>query len=125
MARDSRTRKEWWLLRGTIVVNILLGGMFVWLFNLTFGQPDAPDVPFEVVSIELPTATETPELETVTPTAIFTPSATFTPILPTPLPTLTLAPTRREFSEPTKPPYIFPTPIQIAPVPRVTATRAR
>lgn len=125
--QNSQARKEWALLVGTILANIALCSVLVLLFNLMFDQPSEP----EVAPVEDATATETPtvtetilRVETATPTIAMTPLATFTVMLP-PLPTS--EPTRREVFEPTKPPYVFPTPIYIPPVPRErpTPTRAR
>ena len=126
VAQDIQARKGWMILSGAIAANIILCGILVWLFNLTFDQPSELEVTptDEFTATHAPTATVFWQ-ETMTPTATLLPAATDTPPLPTPLPTLTPVPTRREIFEPTKPPYIFPTPIHIPPVPRASPTLPR
>lgn len=123
---QTRARKEWGVLWGALLANLVLGGVFIWLFDLTFNQVDAPAAVMLEEPTMMPTATAAIfPTETATATGTPLPTATATLPLPTPLPTLTLAPTRRGIYEPTKPPYIFPTPIHIPPYPRPTTPRAR
>jgi hypothetical protein len=130
VVQNSQARKEWMLLIGAVVANIVLCSVLVWLFNVMIEAPGESAIFSTEVAIatDTPTATETARpLETTTPTMTPTPAATFTEALPSPLPTLTPEPTRREIFERTRAPYVFPTPIYIPAVPptRPTPTRAR
>jgi hypothetical protein len=130
--QNSQARKEWTILIGAIVANMVLCSVLVWLFTVASAPPDELQVSSTegVAATDPPMATETAyPVESATPTLTPTPSATFTEALPSPLPTFTPEPTRREIFERTRAPYVFPTPIHIPPVPPArpmpTATRAR
>jgi hypothetical protein len=133
--RDLHPKQAWSLLILAVLVNLILFGVLVSLFGLTSGPSEEPDASMTVeedLDVEDP-----PFIETNTPTGTPTPTIEVveTPIpspaiaVPSPLP----SPTRRGYVEPTRPPYVFPTPIQIAPLPRdrstptpaVTLTRPR
>lgn len=128
--RDSQSRREWTLLIAAILANVLLCIVLVTLFGWAVNQAPEPEVTVEELEEEAlptaePTRTETQAShETTTPTIPPAPTPTAVPTL-APMPTP--EPTRRQFSEPTKPPYVFPTPIHIPPVPRASPapTRAR
>jgi hypothetical protein len=117
------------LLIVAILANVVLVFVCLSLFNVIVNPSSEPDMAQEgnVVATEEPTAIET-IIRAETPTPMMPATLTATPtLLPTPLATLTPEPTRREFLEPTKPPYVFPTPIYIPTTPRErpTPTRAR
>jgi len=44
VAQDIQARKGWMILSGAIAANIVLCGVLVWLFNLTFDQPSELEV---------------------------------------------------------------------------------
>jgi len=122
---DTRAHQEWWLLWGLVVLNIVLLVMCIGLWSAFLSQstqPDVLDAPAEEATpTETPTSTETsPPTDTPTPTPMPSPTFTWTPAPPP-------SPTRRPILEPTKRPYVFPTPIYIPPTPRAqpTPTRAR
>jgi hypothetical protein len=128
--RDSQSRQAWSLLIVAILANLILCIALVSLFGWAVNQSSEPDA--TIMDDDTPvmadaTATETvvpSETPTLSPTAPGTPPPTWVVTL---APTLTPEPTRREILEPTKPPYIFPTPIFIPPTPRErpTPTRSR
>lgn len=124
--RAALTRQEQRVLLGLLSLNLLwccaLGG-------LVYSSVIPPAQSGEDSWLETPTLVEATldretvlETETPAPTLTIVPSVILTPT-PIPMP----SPTRREIVEPTKPPYVFPTPIYILPTPRAqpTPTRAR
>jgi len=122
------TRREQRLLLGLLALNLMwccaLGGL-VYLTTISSAQPDedflveTPTLIEEKATLDSETVLET---ETTIPTPTIVPSVILTPT-PIPMP----SPTRREIVEPTKLPYVFPTPVYIPPMPRAqpTPTRAR
>jgi hypothetical protein len=128
--RDLNSRQVWTLLIGAILANLILCIVLVFLYDWAINQASEPDVApkdddppvfVEATVTETMTLREMPAPAT---TAKDTPSPTL--VIPVVLPP-TPEPTRREILEPTKPPYVFPTPIYIPPVPRErpTPTRAK
>jgi cytoskeletal protein RodZ len=125
---NSQVRGERFLLIVAILANVVLVIVFVFLFGLIVNQPSEPDAAAtadDLSATEEPTSTETAvrgELSTIVIPSTLTPPPTLTLA-----PTSTPEPTRREILEPTKPPYVFPTPIYIPPTPRerFTPTRGR
>jgi cytoskeletal protein RodZ len=125
---NSQVRGERFLLIAAILANVVLVVVFVFLFGLIVIQPSEPDTAAtadDVPATEEPTSTKTAahgELSTIA-----MPSPLTLPPTLTLAPTSTPEPTRREILEPTKPPYVFPTPIYIPPTPRdrFTPTRGR
>ena len=126
--RDLQSRQAWSLLIAAILANLILCIVLVFLFDWAVNQsneldpaPMDDDTPVmaEATATETAVSRETP---TLSPTAPGTPPPTLVVTL---VPTLTPEPTRREILEPTKPPYVFPTPIYIPPVPRATSTPTR
>ncbi|MCX7839532.1 MAG: hypothetical protein N2559_08780 [Anaerolineae bacterium] len=115
---NLHARQAWLLLLGLLGLSVLLSCTLIGLVYLLLTPPE------ELASdslLEDATPTETLwHTETPTPTDTPSPSVTFTL---TPLPTP--SPTRRGVLEPTKPPYVFPTPIHIPPIPRPAPTRMR
>jgi len=117
------------LLIVAILANVVLVIVCVSLFNVIANPSSEPDMTQvdDVTATAEPTAIETMmRAEMPTPTMPATPTAAPALLLtPTTMPTP--EPTRREFLEPTKPPYVFPTPIYIPPTPREfpAPTRAR
>jgi hypothetical protein len=129
--RDLQPKQGWVLLVLAILANILLCVILVFLFDWMISQSSEPDAIWvEELEEETPVTAEPTFAETQVPLEMTTPTIIAIPTLaavPTLAPPPTPEPTRREFLEPTKPPYVFPTPIYIPPVPRVrpTATRSR
>ena len=123
--RDLQSRQAWSLLIVAILANLILCIALVSLFGWAVNQSSEPDATFmddDTPVIADATATETvvpSETPPPSPTAPGTPPLTLVVTL---APTLTPEPTRREFLEPTKPPYIFPTPIFNPPAPRERPT---
>ena len=130
IVRDLQSRQAWSLLIVAILANLILCIVLVFLFDWAINQASEPDaVPMDddpPVTVEATVTGTAMPRDTPSPaaTAPGTPPPTLVVTL---VPTLTPEPTRREILEPTKSPYIFPTPIFIPPVPRErpTPTRSR
>ncbi|MEW5720815.1 MAG: hypothetical protein AB1817_19475 [Chloroflexota bacterium] len=107
-----------------ILANVILWIVIASLYGWAINQPSEPDaIPMED---DPPVIVEITVIVTGVPRDTPSPTAT---VQDTPPPILSAAPppepTRREFGEPTKPPYVFPTPIYIPPVPRERPTPTR
>ena len=128
--RDLQSRQAWSLLIAAILANLILCIVLVFLFGWAADQSGESDtVPMDD---DIPIMVEATATETVVSRDTPSPAPTI-PGMPPPTLVVTLAPmltpepTRREILEPTKPPYVFPTPIFIPPTPRErpTLTRSR
>ncbi len=121
--RNFDPGRAWAFVVEAILANLVLWIVVVSLYGWAINQPGEPEP--TPMGEELPVIVEVTVIVTAAPRDTPSPTATVQET-PPPMPPIppTPEPTRREFGEPTKPPYVFPTPIYI-PAVRASATPTR